>query len=254
MPIKSVVANPVPGRMIQICACCGAEHTISFDRGAQKTKTGPFALEVGHALEVSVNGAAPIVVTFDAGDFPDITRVTSAQLATKMNAALAGAQAIDDFGGVLIESKETGDASRIEIVDGTARAALGFATDGRRDPCVSRPVLGISCGSDQRDSNIMALRRCNNCGASEGLVRTHDAAPEELHGTHFAEHRKAVNALAEHCKAQGWSHADVAEQHATETSRPVDIHPEFLHGSVPLPRFARVSSRSAVSSDTGDRR
>jgi hypothetical protein len=253
MPIKSIEANPESGRMIQICACCGAENTISFDRGAQKTKTGPFALAVGDALEVSVDDAKPVTVTFEAGDFPDFTRVTAAQLAMRMNAALSGVQATDDAGGVLIESKATGSASRIEIVGGTARAALGFPIDGRRDPCVSRPVLGVSCGSDQRDPNIMALRRCNDCGASECLVRTHDVAPEEVHGTHFAEHRKAVNALTEHCKAQGWSHADVVEQHTTETNKPVETHPESLNG-LALPRFMRVNSRSATSSDTGDRR
>jgi hypothetical protein len=240
--------------MIQICGYCGAEHTITFDRGAQKTKTGPFGLEVGDALEVSVDGAAPVIVTFEAGDFADFTRVTAAQLATKMNAALSGVQSMDDAGGVLIESKATGDASRIEIVGGTARVVLGFPTDGRRDPCVSRPVLGISCGRDQRDPNIIALRRCNDCGASECLVRTHDVAPEDVHGTHFAEHRKAVNALAEHCKAQAWSHADIAELHTAETCKPIDIHPEFLDGLVPIPRFARVNARSATSLNNGGRR
>jgi hypothetical protein len=136
--------------------------------------------------------------------------------------------ASDDAGGLLIESATTGPESRLQIVDGSARAALGFATDGNVDPCPGRPVLGISFGpGPMQDPSVLALRRCNDCGANECLVRTFDAAAPELDGTHFKEHRRAVNTLAEHCKTCGWSHPDVAAHHAAETVRPVDIHAAF---------------------------
>jgi len=241
MPIKSMTTTPPPGHMIHVCAACGAEHTISFNRGAQKSKTGLFALHPGNTLIVKVDAAAPTMVTFAAGDFSDFSQVTAAELATKLNASLTGIRASDDLGGLLLESATTGETSRLEITGGTARAALGFATDGRIDPCLSRPVLGISFGSGQmKDTNVLALRRCNDCGANECLIRTFDATPPEHVGTFFHEHRKTVNALAEHCKSRGWSHPDLVADHAGETERPLDIDHEFpARPSIP-PAFVRA--------------
>lgn len=228
MPIQRMTTTPLPGHIVHVCAVCGAEHRISLDRGAQKARTGPVALRVGDTLMVRVDTRPPETVTFAAGDFPDFARVTAAELAAKLHRALPGVLASDDADGLLLESATTGPDSRLEITGGSARTALGFPTDGRVDPCLGRPVLGISLGSEQmHDPSVLALRRCNDCGANECLVRTFDAAPPELDGTHFKEHRRAVNALAEHCKASGWSHPDVAVHHAAETARPADLHAAF---------------------------
>jgi hypothetical protein len=255
MPIKTITMTPAPGYMVHICAACGAEHTVSFDRGAQKTRTGPFVLQPGDTLVVRVDGAEPATATFAAGSFPDFTRVSAAQLAAKLNATLAGVQAVDDAGGVLIESTSVGPDSCVQIVDGTARAALGFATNGWADPCHSRPMLGISLGAEQvMDKDIMALRRCNDCGANECLVRTFDAAPAHLDGTHLMAHRQAVNSLAEHCKSCGWSHPDLAEHHAAELARPRDVHAQVLDQPVILPRFVHPVVGADVRSTPSGRR
>jgi len=239
MPIRKIdttTAPGSPGSMVQVCAFCGAEHTIAFDRGAQKTKTGPFALTVGDTLLVRVDGVAAPPVTFAQGDFASFAGIAATELAARLEVALPGIRARDDAGGVLIESATTGPGSSVEVIDGTARAALGFATNGRADPCVTRPVLGVSFGKDEHhDRNVLALRRCNDCGANECLIRTLDCAAPELAGSHFQEHRKVVNALAEHCKASGWSHPELAELHAAETVRPVDLHTALSQGSVVLP-------------------
>jgi hypothetical protein len=228
MPVKSISRSPDPGHLIQVCAGCGAGHRISLDRGAQKAKTGPVVLQVGDTLEVRVDARPPKTVTFAAGDFPDFARVTAAQLAAKLPHALPGVIASDDAGGLLLESATTGPESRVEITGGSARAALGFPTNGAVDPCPGRPILGISFGPESmQDPNVLALRRCNDCGSNECLVRTFDATTPELDGTHFKEHRKAVNTLAEHCKARGWSHPDVAAHHAAEVARPLDVHAAF---------------------------
>ena len=234
MPIKSVTTIPPPGYLVHTCAACGAEHTISFDRGAQKTKTGPFALRPGDTLVVVIDAAPPSTATFAAGAFPDFARVTAAQLAAVLSAAIPGLRARDDRGGVLLESGTLGDASHLRIVDGMAREALGFPVDGRDDLCSSRPVLGLSMG-DIVDDNVVVLRRCNDCGANECLVRTFDEAGAHLDGTHLKEHRKAVNAVAEHCRARGWSHPAVAARHAAETMRPPDIHPALGDHLIVLP-------------------
>jgi hypothetical protein len=245
MPIKHIDTTAAPGHMIHICAACGAEHKISFDRGAQKTKRGPFQLRVGDTLVVRVDDAAPATATFGAADFPDFARVPAAELAAKLNTALPGIQAHDDGGGVLIESASVGAESRVQIVDGAACAALGFSTDGRGDACHTRPVLGVSIGAEQIvDKNVIALRRCNDCGANECLVRTFDVAPAHLAGTHFAEHRKVVNSLAEHCKSQRWSHPAVAEHHAAETTLPADVASAFPDVHAALPRFLSPVGRA----------
>jgi hypothetical protein len=246
MPIKSMTTTPAPGSLVQLCAVCGAEHTISFNRGGQKTKKGPFSLAVGDTLEVKVDTAAPATVTFSAGSFPDFSAVTSAQLAAKLAASLTGITASDDSGGVLIESVSTGPNSRIELTGGSARAALGFPIDGRLDPCPTRPVLGVSLGSgsgQMKDKNLLALRRCSDCGSNECLVRTLDVAPPELDGTFFNEHRKSVNALAEHFKGQGWSHPDVAADHAAEAGPPPNIDSRFPAQPVTPPPPKRTTPR-----------
>ena len=246
MPIKHINTTMAPGYMVHVCAACGAEHKVSFDRGAQKTRTGPFELRAGDTLVVRVDEAAQATALFTAADFPDFAHVTAAQLAAKLNAALPGSQAHDDAGGVLIESASVGADSRIQIVEGTACAALGFQTDGHEDPCHTRPVLGISVAAGQIiDQNVIALRRCNDCGANECLVRTHDVAPAHLAGTHFSEHRKAVNSLAEHCKSQRWSHPAVAEHHAAETTQPRELASAFPEVHPALSQFVVTGAGSA---------
>jgi hypothetical protein len=85
------------------------------------------------------------------------------------------------------------------------------------------------------DPNVIALRRCGNCGANECLIRSFDAAPAELDGSHFAEHRKAVNTLAQHFKAQGFLRPELAAINDADTRVPVDIHPALTAAPITLP-------------------
>lgn len=238
MPIKSLTDT----HFVQTCAVCGAENMIAFDRGAQKTKKAPFVLKIGDTLDIKVDAALPVTVTFAAGDFPDLGAITATDLATKLAKAISGISAREDGGGCLIESVATGAASRIEITGGSARAALGFTTDARVDLGVTRPVLGVAAGP-QMDPNVIALRRCGNCGANECLIRSFDAAPAELAGSHFAEHRKAVNTLAQHFKVQGFLHPELAAIHETDTRVPVDIHAALSAVPITLPVALKVSLR-----------
>lgn len=248
MPIKLISASPGPGYLIQQCAGCRAEHRISLNRGAQKAKTGPIRLRAGDTLEIRVDAQPPAMVTFTAGDFADLARATAAELAPVVQRAVPGVSAADDSGGLLIESATTGPDSRIEIIGGSARAALGFPTNGATDPCHGPPVLGVSFGPEQlQDPNILALRRCNNCGSNECLVRTLEAIGAELSGSYVAEHRRIVNTLAEHCKACGWSHPDVAAHHAAETKKPVDIHAAFPERELHLAEFLRPAPPAATA-------
>jgi hypothetical protein len=234
-----MTAVPESGFLIQACANCGAEHTISFDRGAQKSRTGPFALRPGDTLVVRIDGGQPVTAMWAAGAFPNFDDVTALQLAAVLALQLTGARIRDDAGGVLIESSTTGEKSRVQIIDGTASTELGFSTGSAVDPCDGRPVLGFVHGPGLEDANVIVLRRCNDCGANECLARTLDKAGTPYEGTHFQAHRKAVNALAQHAKARGWSHPALAARHAGETTEPPDIDRSFPSSPLEPARFLR---------------
>lgn len=242
MPIKQIDLTVAPGFIVQSCACCHCEHRVSLDRGGTDTKEGPFNIPVGSTLDVKVDGqATPQAVTFAAGDFPDFSAVTAEQLRDKLNDSMVGATAVLNMDGhaVTIEGNTTGPSSKIEIVGGTARAALGFPTDTIAEACPGRPVLGRVIPGGLKAKDIICIRRCT-CGAQEQLVRTWDVCDPRYAGSHFYEHRRAVNALAIHFKAQGWIDPAVAADINAETGSPQDFTPG-LPGtviSVPPPRPA----------------
>lgn len=233
MPIRHIHTGGDRPHIVQTCHNCGSEHTISLDRGAQKTKRGPFALAVGDTLVVRIDGGAPVTATLDAGDVRDPAHTSAAELATLLRARLRGVVVGEDDGGVLIESATTGPASQVQIVDGTARAALGFSHGGVEDPCTGRPVLGVHLTPELQHPNVIALRRCNDCGANECLVRNFDQAGDEHEDTHFQQHRRAVNALAEHAKARGWIHPAHVEHHAAHAAVPPDIDHAYVRAEQP---------------------
>jgi hypothetical protein len=236
MPIKTIDLTTLPGFIIHTCSCCPCEHKVNLDRGGADTKREPFDIPVGSTLDVKVDGQAPQTVTFDAGSFPDFAAVTAVQLRDKLSASLAGATAVLNRGdeAVTIESDSTGSGSKIEIVGGTAREALKFPTDGLVDPCPGRAQLGKDLGGGAKNKNLISLRRCA-CGAQEKLIRTWDVCDPKYAGSHFYEHRRAVNALATFFKSQGWVDPDVASEINAETSDPPDLTPGLPSTVIDVP-------------------
>lgn len=242
MPLKQIDLTTAPGFVVQSCANCPAEHLIRLDRGGVDTKRAPFNITAGSTLEVKVDGeVSPQIVTFAAGDFPDFAAVTVQHLIDKLNATLVGATAVPNLSGlgVSIESDSTGANSRIEITGGDARAAFKFPTSGPPDPGSGRPHLGRELVPGMRNLDIVVLRRCP-CGGTEFLVRTWDVCDTKYAGSHFYEHRRAVNALAAFFKSQGWIDPVCSADFAAETESPPDVGPG-LPGTVinvPPPRPA----------------
>lgn len=242
MPIKQIDLTVAPGFVIHTCACCPCEHKVKLDRGGADTKRQPFNIPIDSTLDVRVDGqTVPLTIIFAAGSFPDFTAVTAVQLRDKLNAMLVGATAVLNRGdeAVTIESSTTGPNSTIEITGGSARAALKFPTDGLADPCPGRPVLGREIPGGLKAKDLICIRRCV-CGAQEQLVRTWDVCDPGHAGSYFYEHRRAVNALAIHFKAQGWLGPAVAADINAETESPADFSPG-LPGTVidvPPPRPA----------------
>lgn len=237
MPIKQIDLTTAPGFVIQACASCPAEHRIRLDRGGVDTKRAPFNIPEGSTLEVRVDSeVTPQTVTFAPGDFPSFTAVTAEQLRDKLNASLVGATATFNLSGegVTIESDSAGPDSRIEITGGSARAALKFPTNGIPDPCSGRPHLGRELTPGMRNLDIVCLRRCP-CGANEFLVRTWDACDSKYAGSHFYEHRRAVNALAIHFKSLGWVDPACSADFAAETGSPSDVTPGLPATVIDIP-------------------
>jgi hypothetical protein len=124
---------------------------------------------------------------------------------------------------VLIESATTGESSAVQFTGGTALTALGKDWESP-DPCATRPTLGVGDAS-RNNKDAITLRRCG-CGTYDVLHRTWDVAPRELAGTAFYEHRKAVNFLAAHFKANGWITPGVSAAIGAENATPTDRFPE----------------------------
>jgi len=226
MPLKQIDITTAPGFVVQTCAMCGMERRVSLNRGGIDTKPGPFNIPVSTTLELKIDGAAQAqVITFESGAFPDFAAVTAEQLRDKLNADVDGATAVLNVNGaaVSIESDAVGETSRVEVVGGGARTALGLPTTAV-DPSPGRPHLGHELTATLTNPNIICLRRCP-CGANEMIVRTWDVCDVKFAGSHFYDHRRAVNALANYFKAQGWIEEACAEAIGSEASNPTDSTP-----------------------------
>lgn len=222
-----------PNELVQFCPECGAEHTISFRRGAQKTRRGPFALEDGSTLELAVDDVpAAVTVTFGAADARQLRAASAEEVARKLGATVPAIEAREDFGGCLLESRTEGPTSRVTIRGGSACSALGLSPTTDDAHSGRPPMLGIAVG-DFRDANTIVLRPCP-CGVNEVLVRNFDRAPDHLAGSFFDQHRRAVNTLAELLKREGRSHPELAAHHADEPATPPDLLAGVLAGELVL--------------------
>lgn len=224
MPLKQIDITTTPGFVTQTCAVCGMERRISLNRGGIDTKPGPFNVPEASTLELKIDGQTQHqTIALEADDFPDFTAVTAQQLRDKLIADLDGATAVLNVNdtAVTIESDSVGEASRVEVVGGSARAALGIPV-AAVDPNPGRPHLGHELTATLTNPNIICLRRCP-CGANEMLVRTWDVCNAKFAGSHFYEHRRAANALANYFKTQGWIEEACAEAIGNEPSNPTDF-------------------------------
>lgn len=144
-----------------ICRVDNSAGSVVFNRLASLTGgQAPFNLEPGEHIDISVDGAAAVVGTFNAaaasitgvgGTFPTVfvggetlelsldgapTRVvtftaadqTNAQVRDRINASMAATVADLSGGQIRLSSVQRGWGGSIEIVGGSARATLGLPT------------------------------------------------------------------------------------------------------------------------------
>ena len=93
-----------------------------------------------------------------------------------------------------------------------------------RDISYSDLELGIEVDSEAgfKDTNVIALPPCDECGAKEFLLRTWDKSSDPGTSTRLL-HRKAVNTLAKNFKEMGRINAACKEEILAEKEDPPDI-------------------------------
>ena len=111
---------------------------------------GPFALADGQTLDIKIDGAAtPQVITFAAKSFANIAAATAQEVITAAAAQLKGATTDLLNGAPRFSSSTRGSSSRVEIIGGTAVAAFHFP-QGPAAGAGNVPSLGAVTIADVR--------------------------------------------------------------------------------------------------------
>jgi hypothetical protein len=221
LPIRKADINAIE----QVCAGCGAVHTLPLGHAFLKARKGPYAIAAGDTLELQIDGQKS-TITFSGASFASGELIPVAEVAAVARDQMTGATVDLDGDALRITSRARGmGASSIRVTGGTAMETLGF------DDRLHRPVcLGVTKGAgsfQQTAVDTIALPHCPECGARECLVRTWDKCPPGYEETFFAQHRRAVNALAEYLKAETCSDPDARARHEAERTSPPDIATDF---------------------------
>jgi phage tail sheath protein FI len=135
VPASVVASNQGPyalndGDELAVSVKGGPDEVVTFHGSPAwivAGNAGPYALADGETLDVRVDGAqAPIVVTFAAKAFANIGAGTPQEVVAVLAAALHGTTCDLSNGAPRITSATRGSSSAIEIMGGTAAAAFKF--------------------------------------------------------------------------------------------------------------------------------
>jgi hypothetical protein len=239
MPIQRVDSTTLE----QICASCGAVHAIPIKQASIKARRGPYGLSPGDTLELEIDGK-PETITFTAREIAAEPMMLAIAAATAAAAQLATASVDADRDALRIISRSVGlGVSSIRITGGTAKDKLGL------DDREHRPInLGVTKGNGdaQRTApDTIDLPHCPECGAKECLVRTWDRGPDELADSFFAQHRRAVNALAQHLLVERFAVPEALAMQAAVNAAPPDIDRRFPTEPIVLPPAPGIVQRAA---------
>ena len=127
--------NLEPGDDLDIAVDGNPADTATFDAAAATRTSGnteTFDLSDGLTLTVSIDGGSVQTVIFNTAEFADITNATALEVATVMNAELAGCNVTVAAGAVVIISDKRGTDSGVNVTGGTANTGgvnrLNFTT------------------------------------------------------------------------------------------------------------------------------
>jgi hypothetical protein len=239
MPIQRIDSTTIE----QLCAGCGAMHAIPIKQASIKARRGPYGLSPGDTLVLEIDGK-PETITFTAREIAAESMTLATVAATTAAAQLATATVDADRDALRIISRSTEfGASSIRVTGGTAKDKLGL------DDREHRPItLGVTKGSgaaQRTAADTIDLPHCPECGAKECLVRTWDESPADLADSFFAQHRRAVNALAQHLLVEGFAVPEALAMHAAANAAPPDIDLRFPAEPLVLPPAPGIVRRAA---------
>lgn len=121
-----------PGDTLVVTIDGGGPATATFDAAAASRVSGSenFAITNGQTLTVAVDGGSVQTIAFLTGEFVSIGAATAEEVAAVINAKLVGASATVTGGGttVTITSDTLGTGSSINVTGGTANGVLAFTT------------------------------------------------------------------------------------------------------------------------------
>jgi hypothetical protein len=221
MPIQRVDSATLE----QICAACGAVHAIPIMQASIKARRGPYGLAPGDTLELEIDGR-PETIVFTAREIAAEAMTLASASATAAAAQLTTATVDADCDALRIISRSVGlGVSSIRVTGGTAKDKLGL--DGRYHGPL---CLGVTKGSGdfaRTAVDTIDLPHCPECGAKECLVRTWDRAPDELADSFFAQHRRAVNSLAQYLVVESLAAPEALAMQAATNAAPPDIDHRF---------------------------
>jgi hypothetical protein len=239
MPIQRIDSTTIE----QICAACGAVHTIPIKQASIKARKGPYGLAPGDTLELEIGGK-PEIITFTAREIAAAGMTLASAAAAVAIPQIATARVDTDRDALHIISRSTGiGVSSIRVTGGTAKDKLGL------DDREHRPIrLGVTKGSGEAQKtsvDTIDLPHCPECGAKECLVRTWDESPAELADSFFAQHRRAVNALAQYLLAEGFAAPEALTTKTAAHAAPPDIDHRFPAEPLVLPPAPGIARRAA---------
>lgn len=123
--------NLEPGDTLVLSVNGGGNATATFSAtAAARTagNTGPYVMTNGMTLTVSVDGGSAQTITFLTAEFVDIGAATATEVAAVIAAKIVGAQADVNSNAPRIRSDRRGTGSGVNVTGGTANAVLGFTT------------------------------------------------------------------------------------------------------------------------------
>ena len=109
----------------------GSATTATFDSSPatrDNGSAGPFTLADNQTLIVVVDGGTPQNIVFRASEFANIAAATRSEVVAVLNAQLAMAKAQDTGTRVRISTDSQGTGATLNITGGTSNAQLGFTT------------------------------------------------------------------------------------------------------------------------------
>jgi flagellar hook-associated protein 1 FlgK len=117
--------------------------SFGASRATLTSGAGPFALSDGDTLTLSVNGGAPVTVTFAAADFVNVAQATAEEVAAAIEAQAPGVLARARDGRLVLSSDASGAGSSLQVVAASTSALFApGASDAGFDAAVAARLAG----------------------------------------------------------------------------------------------------------------